>query len=178
MKATEQYFPVALFIMLYKVFQSNFWAWGWNLKHDHSNDNYWAVLSCGFDLDETYLHEQNTLSILDISQELHQISCNRLPVLFHLAYLQNYNNWNNWKLISLPTMTKIIIYFLSCIEQWYWCSTDANCLKNKNKQSNKQTKNLPCNLPTSQGNQYLDILPVNSISQGWTKIAHPNSSAA
>ena len=33
-------------------------------------------------------------------------------------------------------------------------------------------------LPTSQGNQYLDILPPNSISHGWTKIAQPNSSAA
>ena len=46
MKATEQYFPVVLFIMLYKV------ALPLNsvdeiLKCDHSNESYWAVLSCG-----------------------------------------------------------------------------------------------------------------------------------
>ena len=42
MKATEHYFPVVLFIMLYKVvltFEI--------LKCDHSNESYRAVLSCG-----------------------------------------------------------------------------------------------------------------------------------
>jgi len=46
MKATEQYFPVVLFIMLYKVvlaFESVYEI----LKFDHSNESYWAVLSCG-----------------------------------------------------------------------------------------------------------------------------------
>ena len=48
MKATEQYFPVVLFIMLYKVvptFESVdeiLWCY-------HSNESYWAVLSCGTD---------------------------------------------------------------------------------------------------------------------------------
>ena len=32
MKATEQYFPVVLFIMLYKVAQCNFWVCEWNPK--------------------------------------------------------------------------------------------------------------------------------------------------
>ena len=46
MKATEKYFPVVLFIMLYKVvltFESVdkiLWCY-------HSNESYWAVLSCG-----------------------------------------------------------------------------------------------------------------------------------
>ena len=46
MKATEQYFPVVLFIMLYKVvltFESVdeiLWCY-------HSNESYRAVLSCG-----------------------------------------------------------------------------------------------------------------------------------
>ena len=46
MKATEQYFPVVLFIMLYKViltFESVdeiLWCY-------HSIESYWAVLSCG-----------------------------------------------------------------------------------------------------------------------------------
>ena len=46
MKATEQYFPVVLFIMLYKValtFESVYEI----LKCDHSNESYWAVLSRG-----------------------------------------------------------------------------------------------------------------------------------
>ena len=45
MKATEQYFPVVLFVMLYKVvltFESVD-----ILKCDQSMENYWAVLSCG-----------------------------------------------------------------------------------------------------------------------------------
>ena len=46
MKATEQYFPVVLFIMLYKMVltvesvDEILWS-------DHSNESYQAVLSCG-----------------------------------------------------------------------------------------------------------------------------------
>ena len=46
MKATEQYFPVVLFIMLYKVVLT-FKSVDEVLKCDHSNKSYWAVLSCG-----------------------------------------------------------------------------------------------------------------------------------
>ena len=46
MKATEQYFPVVLFIMLYKVILT-FESVDEILKCDHSNESYWAVLSCG-----------------------------------------------------------------------------------------------------------------------------------
>ena len=46
MKATEQYFPVVLFIMLYKVVLT-FASADEILKCDHSNESYWAVLSCG-----------------------------------------------------------------------------------------------------------------------------------
>ena len=46
MKATEQYFPVVLFIMLYKVVLT-FESMDEILKCDHSNESYWAVLSCG-----------------------------------------------------------------------------------------------------------------------------------
>ena len=45
MKATEQYFPVLLFIMLYKVVLT-FESMDETLKCDHSNESYWAVLSC------------------------------------------------------------------------------------------------------------------------------------
>ena len=46
MKATEQYFPVVLFIMLYKVVL-NFESVDEILWCDHSNESYSAVLSCG-----------------------------------------------------------------------------------------------------------------------------------
>ena len=46
MKATEQYFPVALFIMLYRVVLT-FESLGEILKCYHSNESYQAVLSCG-----------------------------------------------------------------------------------------------------------------------------------
>ena len=46
MKATEQYFPVVLFIMLYKVVLT-FESVGEILKCNHSNESYLAVLSCG-----------------------------------------------------------------------------------------------------------------------------------
>ena len=45
MKATEQYFYVALFIMLYKVVL--FKPVDETLVCDPSNESYWAVLSCG-----------------------------------------------------------------------------------------------------------------------------------
>jgi len=45
MKATEQYFPVVLFIMLYKVVLT-FESVDETLKCDHSNEIYLAALSC------------------------------------------------------------------------------------------------------------------------------------
>ena len=46
MMATEQYFPVVLFIMLHKVVLT-FEYVDEILKCNHSNDGNWAVLSCG-----------------------------------------------------------------------------------------------------------------------------------
>ena len=46
MKATEQYFPVMLFIMLYKVILT-FESVDEILKCDHSNESSCVVLSCG-----------------------------------------------------------------------------------------------------------------------------------
>ena len=46
MKASEQYFPVLLFIMLYKAVLT-FESVDEILKYNHSNESYWAVLSFG-----------------------------------------------------------------------------------------------------------------------------------
>ena len=46
MKATEQFFTVVLFIMLYKVVLT-FKSMDEILWWDHSNENYCAVFSCG-----------------------------------------------------------------------------------------------------------------------------------
>ena len=43
MNATEQYFPVVLFIMLYKVVLTSE-STDEIVKCDHSNESYWAVL--------------------------------------------------------------------------------------------------------------------------------------
>ena len=45
LKATEQYFPVVLFIVLYEVVLT-FESLVEILKCDHSNESYWAELSC------------------------------------------------------------------------------------------------------------------------------------
>ena len=44
--ASEQYFPVVLFIMLHKVVLT-IESVDEILKCDHSNESYWTVLSCG-----------------------------------------------------------------------------------------------------------------------------------
>ena len=46
MKATEQYFPLVLFISLCKVVLT-FDSVDEILKCDHSNESYWAAISCG-----------------------------------------------------------------------------------------------------------------------------------
>ena len=46
MKAPEQYFPVVLFILLYKAVLT-FESVNEILKCDHSNESYRAVLFCG-----------------------------------------------------------------------------------------------------------------------------------
>ena len=46
MKATKQYFPMVLFIMLYKTVLT-FESVDEILECYHSNESYWAVLSCG-----------------------------------------------------------------------------------------------------------------------------------
>ena len=46
MKATEQYFPVLVFIMLYKVVLT-FESVDKILKCERSNESSWTVLSCG-----------------------------------------------------------------------------------------------------------------------------------
>ena len=46
MKATEQYFPVVLFIMLYKMVLT-FESVDEILKCYHSDESYWAALFCG-----------------------------------------------------------------------------------------------------------------------------------
>ena len=46
MKATEQYFPVVLFIMLYKMVPT-IESVDEILKCDHLNESYYKVISCG-----------------------------------------------------------------------------------------------------------------------------------
>ena len=47
MNATEQYFPVVLFILLYKMALTFECVENEIPKWDHLNESYWAALSCG-----------------------------------------------------------------------------------------------------------------------------------
>ena len=67
MIATEQHFPVVLFIMLYKMVLT-FESVDEILKCDHSNESYWAVLSYG-----TVLY-YTVMCMLDLTVEpVHEI---------------------------------------------------------------------------------------------------------
>ena len=60
MKATEQFFSVVLFITLYKVVLT-FESVDEILKCNHSNESYWAVLTCGI----TYYAVQGSFESVD-----------------------------------------------------------------------------------------------------------------
>ena len=62
MKASEHYFSVLLFITLYKVFLT-FESVNEILKWDHSNESYWAVLSCEVDLTSERVGEIQSVAI-------------------------------------------------------------------------------------------------------------------
>ena len=72
MKATEQDFPVVLFIMLYKVVLT-FESVDEILWCDHSNESYWVVLFCGtvyyadLSRSDTAYHAEQTV-VLDIKR--------------------------------------------------------------------------------------------------------------
>jgi len=63
MKATEQYFTVVLFIMLYKVVLT-FESVDEILKRDHSNESYWAVPSCATVYDAVLGEHVNEIPIM------------------------------------------------------------------------------------------------------------------
>ena len=59
MKATEQYFPVVLFIMLYKVVLT-FESENVILKCDNTNESSWAALSCRGNLNRGTVEFRNS----------------------------------------------------------------------------------------------------------------------
>ena len=65
MKAIEQYFHVVLLIMLYKVVLT-FKSADETLACDHSNESYWAVLSCG----TIYYAVQGGSNVLSLDETL------------------------------------------------------------------------------------------------------------
>ena len=63
MKATKKYSSVGLFIVLNKVVLTFESACAWQiLKCDHSNESYWAVLSCG----AVYYHDDDNELYLSV----------------------------------------------------------------------------------------------------------------
>ena len=68
MKANEEYFPVVLFTMQYKVVQS-FESVAEILKHGHSNESYWAVLSCAMFYKVVLVFESLRVTIVWLSHK-------------------------------------------------------------------------------------------------------------
>ena len=71
MKANEKYFPVVLFIVLYKVVLT-FESMDEILKCDHSNESYQEVLSCG----AVYYTVQGGSNLASVDKILKHDSCN------------------------------------------------------------------------------------------------------
>ena len=92
MKAIEQYFHVVLFIMLYKVVLT-FQSVDEILKCDHSNESYWAVLSCG----TVYYAVQGGSNFW---------VCGWNPKVWPFK----------WKLLS----STFLWYCLLCCTRWFW----------------------------------------------------------
>ena len=87
MKATEQYFPVVLFIMLYKVVLT-FESVDEILKCDHSNESHWAVLYGGigyYAVQRWKLTDQFFPAVLFIVHHLIHLKINK--IFFFLCHI-------------------------------------------------------------------------------------------
>ena len=128
MKVTEQYFPVVLFIMLYKVVLT-FEFVDEILKCDHSNESYWAVLSCG----AVYHHVQGGSNFwvcdeilkCDHSNESYWavLSCGAVYTWLKKRYLVK--SINHERRDTMEFWEKMSISFFSVP---FWC---ARCLRIK-----------------------------------------------
>ena len=92
MNAVEQYSPVVLFIMLYKVILT-FESVAEILWCNHSNESYWAVLSCG----TVYYAVQGDSNFW---------VCGWNPMVWPFK----------WKLLS----STLLWYCLLCCTSWFW----------------------------------------------------------
>ena len=103
MKAIEQYFPVVVFIMLYKVVLT-FESVDEILKCDHSNESYWAVFSCG----AVYYAVQHVSNFWVCEWNPFKwklLSCNYPVVLFYLTI--RLWAWNFYRVITDESKAQI-----------------------------------------------------------------------
>ena len=109
MKATEQYFHLIQFIMLYKVVLT-FKSVDKTLVCDHSNESYWAVLSCG----TVYYALQGISNFFRSVDETNQMMATEQffhVVLFIILYVAVLALMSAYKNLS------VWIYILNVIEQ-------------------------------------------------------------
>ena len=94
MKATEQYIPVVLFIILYKV-DLTFESVDEILKCDHSNESYWAVLK---KIIESYSAELSCDTVFYVySQTFHKQTPLGPSIAVHLWEVSAYGRLKNTK---------------------------------------------------------------------------------
>ena len=132
MKATVQFFPVVLFIMLYKVVLT-FESVDEILKCDHSNESYWAVLSCG----TVYYAEQgdSNLWVFGWNPKVWPFKWNLFGNTFTWNYLllnflqnENYNFFWNLTLFTFRGLKglSVSLAFLNLIERKWFLIVETN----------------------------------------------------
>ena len=104
MKATEQCFPVVLFIMLYEV-ALTFESVDEILKCDHLNESYWAVLSCG----TVYYAVQSGSNFWVCGWNPMERKWKLLNSTFLWYRLLCCTNW--FKIVSLRTKSPLVCHF-------------------------------------------------------------------
>ena len=114
MKATEQHFPVVLFIMLYTV-ALTFEFVDEILKCDHSNESYWAVLPCGMWYTAVLTFASVDEIHMSIGTSLALLSCGSLYFVLHTVKFWVCQRWNfirgkHWN-GSLKRYLDVIVWF-------------------------------------------------------------------
>ena len=115
MKATEQYVPVVLFIILYKVvltFESEdeiLWC-------DHSNESYWAVLSCDHQITHLW-HYFSMIPVVIQSFTKRNFNISRFWLAARLVLA-----WNRQQFLTPPVVSpRKDVWGTSAEIQYWWC---------------------------------------------------------
>ena len=123
MKTTEQYFPVVLFIMLYKVVLT-FVSVDEILWCDHSNESFWAVLSRG----TVYYAVQggSNFWVCGWNPMMWPFKKSSLPVLLHGAIC--FLKFDKMKFGHLVEICLWLNLAVKGLKEYMWVQSGTSCL--------------------------------------------------